>query len=127
VEGSGFPTKNYSAEDGIDEVNGLFSQNSGCFAEQTTLGIPHLQVILRKRKMLGIPYHGTKIEAKSRNFVLWNKNTNKLLEFYSETFAEENTLSILFAGTGKFCFFKLLQNSARKRLLLRYRQNILLS
>jgi hypothetical protein len=99
-----FRQKTYSAEDGIDGTNSLFRQNSSCSAEQKTLGIPFLETIPRKRKMLGIPYHGTKIEAHSRNFVLWNKSKSKLLEFYSETFCGKNTLSILFAGTGNLSF-----------------------
>ncbi len=61
--------------------------------------------------MLGILYHGTKIEGNSRNSVLdhsgeeeptrnsipWSKNRSKLLEIRSEACLGENTLSILFA------------------------------
>jgi hypothetical protein len=50
-----FPTWNNSAEDGIDETNGLFRQNSGCSVEQKTLGF------------LSEPTHGRK---NARNFVL---------------------------------------------------------
>jgi hypothetical protein len=63
--------------------------------------------------MLRILYHGTIIEANFRNSVLnhspeektirnsvpWNKNRNKLSEFRSKTFSDEN---ILFAGAGFF-------------------------
>ncbi len=43
VEGSrvgNFRQKNNSAEDGIDGTNGYFRRNSGCSAEQKSLGIP---------------------------------------------------------------------------------------
>jgi hypothetical protein len=46
---------------------GLFRRNSGCSAERKTLRIP-FRTIPRKRKMLGIPYGGTKIEAKLLEF-----------------------------------------------------------
>jgi hypothetical protein len=45
-----------------------------------------------KRKMLRIPFHGTKIEANFRKFV-------------SKHFVEENSVSILLAGTGNFFAF----------------------
>jgi hypothetical protein len=94
-----FRPKNYSAEDGIDGTITLFRQNSGRSSEQKTLGIP-FRTIPQRRKMLGILYHGTKIEANSRNSVLnhsaeekttrnsvsWNKNRSKHLEFCSEPF-----------------------------------------
>jgi hypothetical protein len=35
-----FPTKNYSAEDGIDGTISLFRRNSVCSAEQKIVGIP---------------------------------------------------------------------------------------
>ncbi len=63
-----FRPKNYSAEDGLDGTIGLFRRNSGCSAEQKTLGIP-FRTIPWKRKMLEIFYSGTKIEANSRNFI----------------------------------------------------------
>jgi hypothetical protein len=63
-----FPSKNNSAEDGIDETNGLFRRNFGCSAVQKTPGIP-FRTIPRKRKVLGIPYRRTKIEAISRNSI----------------------------------------------------------
>ncbi len=44
-----FRQKNYSAEDGIDGTIGLFRRNSGCSAEQKTLGIP-LRIIPQRRK-----------------------------------------------------------------------------
>jgi hypothetical protein len=50
--------------------------------------------------MLGILFHGTEIEA------------NFCQNFAPQHFAEENTLSILFAGTGYFCFESLSQNAA---------------
>jgi hypothetical protein len=72
--------------------------------------------------MLRLPYQGTKIEANSRNSVpnhsveekttLWNKNRNKLLEFFPIISAEENMLSVLFAGTENVCFVSLSQNVA---------------
>jgi hypothetical protein len=94
-----FRQKNYSAEDGIDGTITLFRQNSGRSSEQKTLGIP-FRTIPQRRKMLGILYHGTNIEANSRNSVLnhsaeekttrnpvsWNKNRSKHLEFCSEPF-----------------------------------------
>ncbi len=49
----------YSAEDGIDWTNGYFRRNSGCSAEQKTLGIP-FRTLPRKREQLGIPFRGTK-------------------------------------------------------------------
>jgi hypothetical protein len=64
--------------------------------------------------MLGIMYHGTKIEANSRNsvlnhsaeekttqnFVPWNKNTSNHLEFCSEPILRKRKqLGILFRGT----------------------------
>jgi hypothetical protein len=42
--------------------------------------------------MLGIPFHGTEIEA------------NFCQNFAPKHFAEENTLSIVFAGTENFSF-----------------------
>jgi hypothetical protein len=78
-----FPAKNYSAEDGIDKTIGLFRRNCDCSAEQKTLGTL-FQTVPQSRKMLGILYHGTKIEGNSRNHraevkttqnsVPWNKN-----------------------------------------------------
>ncbi len=62
-----FRQKNYSAEDGIGGTVGLFRRNSGCSAERKTLGIP-FRTIPRKRKMLGILYCETKIEAKLSEF-----------------------------------------------------------
>jgi carboxylesterase type B len=64
-------------------------------------------------KMLGILYHGTKIEANSwnsflnhsteekttRNSVPWNKSRSKLSEFRSKAASDKN---ILFAGAGFF-------------------------
>jgi hypothetical protein len=50
--------KNDSAEDEIDRATGLLRRNSGCSAEQKTIGIP-FRTIPWKRKMLGIFYSGT--------------------------------------------------------------------
>ncbi len=94
-----FRQKNYSAEDGIDGTIGLFRRNSGCSAEQKILGIP-FRTVPQRRKMLGILYHGTKLEANARNSVLnhsaeekttrnsvpWKKTVSKHLEFCSEPF-----------------------------------------
>ncbi len=46
----------------------IFRWNSGCFAEQKTLGIL-FHTLPPKRKNLGIPFCGTKIEANSWNSV----------------------------------------------------------
>ncbi len=121
-----FRQKNNSAEDEIDGTNGYFRRNSGCFRGTETLGIPFrtlprkknssefrsveqkykqtlriaFQTLQRKRKQLGIPFRGTKLEASSRNFlpnssaeekttrnsVLWNIKRSKLSEFHSEPF-----------------------------------------
>jgi hypothetical protein len=68
----------------------LFRRNSG---------IP-FRTVPQRRKMLGILYHGTKLEANAQNSVLnhtaeekttrnsvpWNKNRSKHLEFCSEPF-----------------------------------------
>jgi hypothetical protein len=63
-----FRQKTNSAEDGIDGTKGDFRRNSGCSAEQKHFGIP-FRTLPRKRKQLGIPFRGTKIEAYSRNSV----------------------------------------------------------
>jgi hypothetical protein len=57
--------KKNSADDGID----LFRRNSGCSAEQKTLGLL-FQTFLQRREMLGILYRGTKIKANSGNSIL---------------------------------------------------------
>ncbi len=57
-----------SAEDEIDGTNAYFRRNSGCSAEQKTLGIP-FRTLPRKRKQLAIPFRGTKIEADSQNAI----------------------------------------------------------
>jgi hypothetical protein len=94
-----FRRKNYSAEDGIDGTIGLFRRNSGYSAEQKIIGIP-VRTVPQRRKMLGILYHGTKLEANAWNSLLnhsteekttrtsvpWNKNICKHLEFCSEPF-----------------------------------------
>ncbi len=63
-----FQQKNYSAEDGIDGTVAWFQRNSGCSVEQKTLGIP-FRTIPQKRKQLGIPCCGTKIEENNWNSV----------------------------------------------------------
>jgi hypothetical protein len=55
-------------EDGTDGSNGYFRRNSGYSAEKKNFGIP-FRTLPRKRKQLGIPFRGTKIEASSRNSV----------------------------------------------------------
>ncbi len=77
-QGWQFPTKNYSAEDEIDGIIGLFWRNSGCSVEQKTLGIP-FRTIPQKRRILGILYNGTKMEANSRNSVLNHSAEQKTL------------------------------------------------
>jgi hypothetical protein len=52
----------------VTEQMVIFRQNSGCFTEQNTLGIL-FRTLPPKRKQLGIPFCGTKIEANSRNSV----------------------------------------------------------
>jgi hypothetical protein len=47
----------------------LFRLNSGCSAEQKILGIP-FRTVPQRRKMFGILYYGTKLEANARNSVL---------------------------------------------------------
>jgi hypothetical protein len=88
-----------SAEDGIERTIDLFRRNSGCSAEQKTLGLL-FQTFLQRREMLGILYRGAKIKANSRNSILnhsveekttrnsvpWNKNRSKHLELCSEPF-----------------------------------------
>jgi hypothetical protein len=64
---SNFRQINYSAEDGIDETNDLFRRNSGCSAEQITLGIPFRTHSVEEKNAL--------------NSVLWNKTRSKLSEF----------------------------------------------
>ncbi len=79
------------------------------FRGTENLGIP-FRTLPRKRKQLGIPFRGTKIEAKfhnsvpkpsaeenrTRNSVPWNQNRCKFSEFRS---AEENILGIPFRAT----------------------------
>jgi hypothetical protein len=48
------------AEDGIVGTIGLFQRNSGCSAEQKTIGIP-FRTIPQRRKMLGILFCGTNL------------------------------------------------------------------
>jgi hypothetical protein len=77
--GRAYRQKNNSAEDGIDGTIGLSGRNSGCSAEHKTLGIP-FRTIPQRRRMLGIMYHGTKIEANSRNSALNHSAEQKTLE-----------------------------------------------
>ncbi len=94
------PTKNNSAENGTDETNSLSWRNSGCSSEQKSHGI-HIRIILRNKKMLGIPYRGTKLEANSRhsvpnhfteekttrNTIPWNKNRTNRSELIPRNFS----------------------------------------
>jgi hypothetical protein len=80
-----FRQKNYSAEDGIDGTTGLSRRNSGCSAEEETLGIP-FRTTPQRRKMFGILYRETKIEASP-----WNSVPNHS--------AEEKPARIPFRGT----------------------------
>ncbi len=84
----------------MKQSNGLFRQNSGFSAEQKTLGI-RIRTIPRKRKQLDIPFRGIKVEANFHNFV-------------AKPFAEENTLSVMFAGAGNFRFESLVEKAAAK-------------
>ncbi len=96
----------------------MFRRNSGCSAEQKTLGIL-FQTFPQRREMLGILYRGAKIKANSRDSILnhstevktnrnsvpiicteynvrscnsaWNKNRRKHLEFCSEPFRGKKT------------------------------------
>jgi hypothetical protein len=101
-----FRQKNYSVEDGIDGTIGLFRRNSNCSMEQKILRIP-FRTVPQRRKMFGILYHGTKLDANARNSdlthsmeekttrnsVLWNKNISKHLEFCSEPFRRRDNNS----------------------------------
>jgi hypothetical protein len=87
-----FRQKNYSAEDEIDGTIGLFRRNSGCSAEQKTLGIS-IQTIPQRRQMLGIPCHGTKIEANSQNSVLNHSGGQKTLGIPFRTVPKRNNLN----------------------------------
>jgi hypothetical protein len=85
-----FQQKNNFVEDGIDGIdgtNGYFRRNSGCSVEQKILGIP-FRTLPRKRKQLGIPFRGRKIEANSRNSL-------------PNPSGEEKQLEIPFRGTKK--------------------------
>jgi hypothetical protein len=93
-----FRQKNYSAEDGTngtDGTIGFFRQNSVCSAAQKTLGIL-FQTVLQRKKMLGILYHGTKIEANSRNSILKHSAEENNSEFHSVEHKSKQTLGILF-------------------------------
>ncbi len=63
-----FPPKNCSAEDRIEGLNVYFRRNSGCSAEQKTLGIQFLNPSA-ERKKFRTRYRWTEIEANFRNFV----------------------------------------------------------
>ena len=101
-----FRHKNFSAEDRLNGTIGLFRRNSGCSAEQKTLGIP-FRIVPQRRQMLGILYHGTKIEANSRNSVLNHS-------------AEQKTLGIPFRSmsrTKTCCLFCLLEQGLFVKLI----------
>ncbi len=95
-----FRPKNYSAEDGIDWTIGLFRRNSSCSAEQKILGIL-FWIVPQRRKMIGILYHGTKLEANARNSIL-NHSAEETTTWNSilKHVSDENMLSILFARAG---------------------------
>jgi hypothetical protein len=96
-----FRQKNYSAEDGIDGIIGLFRRNSGCSAEQKTLGIP-FRTVPQKRRILGILYNGTKMEANSRNSVLNHSAEQKTLRIPFRTVpGRRKMLGIPFCGEKK--------------------------
>jgi hypothetical protein len=64
-----FREKNNSTEDGIDGINKwLFPTEFQLFCGTENLGIP-FRTLLRKRKQLGIPFRGPKIEINSHNSV----------------------------------------------------------
>jgi hypothetical protein len=64
-----FRQKNNSAEDGIDGINKwLFPTEFQLFCGTENLGIP-FRTLPRKRKQLGIPFRGPKIEINSHNSV----------------------------------------------------------
>ncbi len=67
-----FRQKSNSGEDRIYGTNGYFP-------EQKTLGI-QFRTLPWKRKQLGIPFHGTKIEANSRKSVLNSSAEEKLTQ-----------------------------------------------
>ncbi len=76
----------------------MFRRNSGCSAEHKTLGIPFRTVPQRKR-MLGILYHGTKIEANSRNSVLNHSAEQRTLGIPFRTVPQRRKmLGISFCG-----------------------------
>jgi hypothetical protein len=100
-----FRQHNNAAEDGIDETNGLFRRYFGCSAEQKLSGFrsepfpvrekcsEFHRVELKRSKLSEFSQNHPaeekqKIEANSRNFV-------------PKHFAEENKVSILFAGHRK--------------------------
>jgi hypothetical protein len=89
-------------EDGKDGTIGLFRRNSGCSAEQKILGIP-FRTVPQRRKMLGIRYHGTKLEANARNSVM-NHSAEETTTRNSvpKHVSDENSLSILLDGAGFF-------------------------
>ncbi len=99
TRGGNFRQKNNSEEDRRDGTNGYFRRNSDCSAEEKIHGIP-FRTLPQKRKQLGIPFHGPKKEANSRNSLPnpsveekttrnsdpCNENRSKLWEFCSEPF-----------------------------------------
>ncbi len=86
----------------------MFRWNSGCSAEQKTLGIPFRTVPQRSR-MLGILNHGTKIQADSRNSVLNHSVEQKTLgiQFQSMPRTKLAVSSVCWSRTFcKIIFFK---------------------
>jgi hypothetical protein len=92
--------KNYSSVDRIDGTNGYFRWNSGCSAEQKTLGIPFRT--LPRRKQLEIPFCGTKIEANSRNlFRTILRKRKKLGIPFHATKVEANSWNAMHSEEGR--------------------------
>ncbi len=97
-----FRQKNYSTEDEIDGIAGLFRRNFGCSAEQKILGIP-FRTAPQRRKMLGILYHGKKLVANARISVSnHSAEETTSLNSFPKHVSDENIPSILFAGAGFF-------------------------
>jgi hypothetical protein len=99
-----FRQKNYSAEDGIDGITGLFRRNSGYSAEQETLGIP-FRTTPQRRKMFESLYRETKIEANTWNSVpnhSTERETNS--EFRSVEQNSSNLRLLLIANLSEFRF-----------------------
>ncbi len=139
-----FRQKINSAEDGIDGTNGYFRRNSGCSAEQKTLGIP-FRTVPRKRRRLRIPFRWTKIEKTFgipfRTFSGREKNSEfpsgsfsrreNNSEFRSEPFSgrenysEQNAAAQNFKKSGRKRTFELRTNHFDKLFCLFCKTNFL--